>query len=232
MKNWTRSDTIALAFHRCTTCHGSGMRLGRRGCIQPCNCVLRAVFRICYNRFRLCAAGERSVPLTNLERSGSGGCQHRRYTWSRKDEEFAADFYLVSKKYLRGVEWDVFRFHFLLGGDWKLCCARTGLDRGSFYHAVYRIEQKLGRRFRELQPYALYPLDEYFGGTVRRESMLEEFDYMESVGDTLPVDFVRSQDESYEDEEETDEKAERKVIPIRAPLRKVSVSFLDEEKAA
>ena len=26
-----------------------------------------------------------------------------------------------------------------------------------------------GRVFRELQPYALYPLDEYFGGTVRKE---------------------------------------------------------------
>jgi hypothetical protein len=34
---------------------------------------------------------------------------------------------------------------------------------------VYRIQQKLGKVFRELQPYALYPLDEYFGGTIRRE---------------------------------------------------------------
>ena len=41
------------------------------------------------------------------------------------------------------------------------------MERGSFFHTVYRIEQKLGRVFRELKPYSLYPLDEYFNGTVR-----------------------------------------------------------------
>jgi hypothetical protein len=42
------------------------------------------------------------------------------------------------------------------------------IDRGTFFHAVYRIQQKLGRVFRDLEPYSLYPLDEYFGGTVRK----------------------------------------------------------------
>lgn len=41
------------------------------------------------------------------------------------------------------------------------------MDRGSFFHDVYRIEQKLGKTFRELEPYALFPLDEYFNGTGR-----------------------------------------------------------------
>jgi len=41
------------------------------------------------------------------------------------------------------------------------------MDRGVFFHHIYRIQQKLGRVFRELTPYALYPLDEYFGGTTR-----------------------------------------------------------------
>ena len=40
------------------------------------------------------------------------------------------------------------------------------MDRGNFFHAVYRVEQKLGKVFRELKPYALYPLDEYFHGRV------------------------------------------------------------------
>ena len=39
------------------------------------------------------------------------------------------------------------------------------MDRGSFFHEVYRIEQKLGKTFRELEPHALFPLDEYFNGT-------------------------------------------------------------------
>ena len=32
---------------------------------------------------------------------------------------------------------------------------------------MYRIEQKLGRVFRELEPYPLFPLDEYFNGPSR-----------------------------------------------------------------
>jgi hypothetical protein len=41
------------------------------------------------------------------------------------------------------------------------------MERGDFFHAVYRIQRKLGRIYRELAPYALFPLDEYFGGSVR-----------------------------------------------------------------
>jgi hypothetical protein len=43
------------------------------------------------------------------------------------------------------------------------------LDRGTFFHSIYRIEQRLGRVFAELEPYALYPLSEYFGGIIRKE---------------------------------------------------------------
>jgi hypothetical protein len=43
------------------------------------------------------------------------------------------------------------------------------LDRGTFFHSIYRIEQRLGRVFAELEPYALYPVSEYFGGMIRKE---------------------------------------------------------------
>jgi hypothetical protein len=33
---------------------------------------------------------------------------------------------------------------------------------------VYRVEEKLGRAFAELEQYALFPLADYFSGTVRR----------------------------------------------------------------
>ena len=46
------------------------------------------------------------------------------------------------------------------------------MDRGTFFHAVYRIQQKLGRVFREVEPYALFPLDEYFGGTARTSATM------------------------------------------------------------
>src|ERR1700688_4610624 len=50
--DWDRSETIALAKTSCTHCHGDGLRPGRGSKSSACNCVLRAVFRACYARFR------------------------------------------------------------------------------------------------------------------------------------------------------------------------------------
>jgi hypothetical protein len=97
-----------------------------------------------------------------------------RLTWGRKDEEYVADFYLVSQRHLDDAEFKIFKYHFLYGADWKLCCKKFNMDRGNFFHAVYRIQQKLGRVYRELTPYALFPLDEYFNGALRREIKPED----------------------------------------------------------
>jgi hypothetical protein len=112
------------------------------------------------------------------------GGKERREIWGRKDEEFIADFCLVSKRVLEEYEYKVFRFHYLLGADWHVCCRRLNLDKGTFFHSIYRIEQKLGRVFRELQPYPLFPLDEYFGGSVRGRVPAE---YENMVSMPIPV---------------------------------------------
>jgi hypothetical protein len=138
----------------------------RRGVDAPCNCVLRNIFRLCYARFRYCVEKEKHVSHARLAIIGG---TERRTVWGRRDEEYIADFCLVSKRVLEEPEYKLFRFHFLLGADWRLCCRQLKMDRGSFFHEIYRIQQKLGRVYRELEPYPLYPLDEYFGGTVRRE---------------------------------------------------------------
>lgn len=80
----------------------------------------------------------------------------------RKDEEYSADFHLIGRRMLDPFHYRVFSYHFLLGADWKLCCRRLGIDRGSFFHAVYRVQETLGRVFYELKPYGLYPPREYF----------------------------------------------------------------------
>jgi len=224
MKRWTRSDTLALALVDCSSCHGSGMRVGRRGGIQPCNCVLRAIFRICYNRFRNCTQKEKHIPRATLD-LGTGG-KNSRYIWSRKDEEFIADFYLVSKRTLNDADWQIFRFHFLLGADWKLCCRRLDLDRGNFFHSVYRIEQTLGRTFRELKPYALFPLDEYFGCTPRNEDP-DEWRAIAKAGD----EERRFASEGLNAEVESPPLKTRKVIPIRPPLRRMEQAPPEEEAA-
>lgn len=164
---WDRSQTLALAKATCTQCHGYGLRSGRRGQENPCNCVFRAIFRACYGRFRDLTLQEKHLSRVKLELNCRGKDSYTSY--GRKVEEYLADFFLVSRRALNPVEYDVFRFHFLLGADWKLCCRRLRIDRGTFFHCVYRIEQKLGQVFRELEPYSLFPLDEYFGGVLRRD---------------------------------------------------------------
>ncbi|HUK14976.1 MAG TPA: hypothetical protein VLW65_01120 [Bryobacteraceae bacterium] len=87
--------------------------------------------------------------------------------YGRKMEEYVADFSLVSRRALDDSEYRLFRFHYLLGADSRLCCRRFKMQQSGFYSAVYRIEKRLGRLFAELEPYPLYPLDEYFGGCTR-----------------------------------------------------------------
>lgn len=80
-----------------------------------------------------------------------------------------ADFCLVSQRTLDDYENRIFRIHYQLGADWRLCCRQLKIDRGTFFHHVYRIERRLGRVFAELSPYALYPVSEYFEGFTRAE---------------------------------------------------------------
>jgi hypothetical protein len=141
------------------------MRHGDEGSEEPCKCVLRKVFTACLRKFRACAEHSNRLPAVRVEHVSGG--RDSRHTWGMKSEEYMADFFLVTRRALDESEFRLFRFHFLLGADWKLCCRRLGMDRGNFFHAVYRVEEKLGRVFRELQPYGLYPLDEYFGGSVQ-----------------------------------------------------------------
>jgi len=164
---WNRSETLALAMQGCARCHGLGLTWGRRGQSGPCSCVLRAIFRVCYARFRFSAA--KAMQISRASMQFLPGPQ-RRLTWGRKDEEYAADFYLVSRRHLNEEEFTIFKYHFLYGADWKLCCRRFGMDRGNFFHAVYRIQQTLGRVFRELKPYGLYPLEDYFHASLRQNS--------------------------------------------------------------
>jgi hypothetical protein len=159
--DWTRSETLALASHFCVHCNGLGLRGGDKTAAEPCNCVLRAIFRACYGRFKECLLRERYMSKVTLDDVQG---RDRRNTWGRKDEEYIADFSLIAKRYLTDSDRQIFRYHFLLGADWKLCCRKTTLDRGEFFHIVYRIQQRLGRVFRELEPYGLYPLSEYFNG--------------------------------------------------------------------
>jgi len=65
----------------------------------------------------------------------------RRLTWVRKTRTMLL-ICLVSRRYLDEFEYKVFRFHFLLAPTGNYAAANE-IDRGTFFHAVYRIQQKL-----------------------------------------------------------------------------------------
>lgn len=157
---WIPSELYLLAFGDCNQCGGTGVRREKRGQPLPCGCALRGVFRTCYMRFRDCVARGKCRTQVSFERNPRG--QSGRGAWGRKEEEYIADFELISRRALDPFHYRIFRYHFLLGADWKLCCRRMGVDRGTFFHALYRIEEKLGRAFYETEPYALYPPSDYF----------------------------------------------------------------------
>ena len=159
---WTRSETLALAVPNCSHCFGTGIRSLKRGQPHACNCVLRAIFRACYARFRHCATKEKYLSKVSLDCTARGG----RRIWGRKDRSISPISTLVSRRSLTPEEYRLFSFHFLLGADWRLCCRRLGMDRGTFFHSVYRIEQKLGKIFRESQ--TLRPIP--FGSVLSRPS--------------------------------------------------------------
>jgi hypothetical protein len=94
---------------------------------------------------------------------------NRRGTWGRKEEEYIADFIHLTRNALDEGEYRIFRYRFLLGADWRLCCRQLGVDKGNLFHAFYRIQQKAGRMFAEVEPYALFPVDEYLNSTPRRQ---------------------------------------------------------------
>jgi hypothetical protein len=163
---WTRSETIALACGKCTRCHGYGLVRGRGNSQVPCECVLRAVFKACYHRFRNGLMKTNSAPVVNVSlASVSRGQRSGNHGW--KGEEYSADFTLVCQRALTEKEYKLFRYAYLLGADWKLAHRFLKMSRPTFMQACYRLEAKLGRAFRECAPYSLFPLDEYFSPTPR-----------------------------------------------------------------
>jgi hypothetical protein len=160
---WDRSKTLPLAAAHCTYCMGLGlMGSWRSGETRPCGCVLRRVFNSVLGKYRYIQAHQDRVSssVTTVMKHG----RENKRVWSRKNEEFCADFYLVSKRMLDEKDWKLFELHMLCGYNWRYCTRILGMDRGRFFHAVYRIQERLGRVFVELRPYALFPIDEYFGG--------------------------------------------------------------------
>jgi hypothetical protein len=148
----------------CNRCFGSGSYpAGPPGRLTVCNCVLRNVFRACFAKWRDIAADQREARLgSSVSKPGRRRAGRRSSVWARPREEYRADFELIARRTLDVHHYAIFRLHFLEGLDWRACCNRLGTDRGNFFHRVYRIEEQLGKAYREAAPYGLFPVYEYF----------------------------------------------------------------------
>jgi len=164
---WTSGQCLALGWAKCTRCHGIGWTVGRSWRQTVCACVYRRIFDICHRRWTEANLRCESIKACDLEFVPRGACSHQMY--GKRFSEFIADFELVATRTLPVGELAVFRMHCLAGRDWRRCCEVLGVNRGLFFHMLYRMKARLGLAFHELRPYALYPLDEYFHTVVSKE---------------------------------------------------------------
>jgi hypothetical protein len=172
-KFWSRGKCIALADPHCVFCRGLGIRNHKCENEKPCGCTLRKIFKLCFARFRSilyneAQPGRLSLSTTSFRSTG------RSLNYGFPKQEFCADFYLITKRSLTREEFLVFDWHYLHGHDWKLCTEKIGIEKGSFFHLVYVLQEKLGRIYAELRPFALYPIDEYFQGHVAKKPSTKE----------------------------------------------------------
>lgn len=149
-----------MASASCVFCRGLGLRkTERKGEEKPCGCVFRAIFKACFQRYRYCLDNTgRLRPMVLEMIPGPKGLRF----YGRKNEEFIADFDLISKRVLSELEQGVLEWYFRRGQDWKVCTEKLGINRAKLFYTVYAVQEKLGKAFRETAPYALFPLDEYF----------------------------------------------------------------------
>ena len=155
---WTR-QFIALAVEGCAKCFGTGARLGNK--TQLCQCVTREIFNALHRKYHGIASRMEGVSscVPVLIRGGIDAS----FTWSMRNEEFTADFYLLAKRCLDARHFRIFQLHIIDGWQWRECCNRLKIDRGTFFHAVYRIKHIVGLAAVQLRPYPLYPIDQYLG---------------------------------------------------------------------
>lgn len=129
----------------CSTCYGAGTRITDSA--KLCDCMYRAMFRVCMKHYRYVATEEATTPV----------CKHGE--WTLPNSLFTADFDLVLRL-LEPAHRKLFRLYFELGLPYTTCMSRLGLSKGNFFHAVYRVELILGREFHAR---GMFPLQRYLG---------------------------------------------------------------------
>lgn len=166
------ASPVALSKPTCRRCRGRGL-VASRGGYRTCVCVYRRVFRACLGSYHHCEASMGSAGTVQFERVGhaQGRCA---IVASFKRAEYAADFIMLARRALahRPVELAVFEAYHVADLEWLAAVPRVNrilhlprpLNRGSFFHAVYRAEGLIGAAIVSTRPYSLFPPRQYFAG--------------------------------------------------------------------
>lgn len=152
-------DLIALARTGCARCLGVGWFIGglSKKAEMVCGCVDRGVCRLVIRAYHFYSDQSGALIRTNLSQFSRPSNRQGGRANGRKAEEFTADVWLCAKRTLTPRQWNIFRRHHIGAEEWH----QFGMDKGTFFHEVYRLEQKLGHVFREQKPFPLFPIDEY-----------------------------------------------------------------------
>lgn len=158
---WTRADVLGLARQGCTNCQGRGWFVKTPG--YACHCVTRAIFHQLMAEWHKIKNAEHLAQFRVEQIGQRGGKTVRRGGWSMKRPEFVADLEILAKRVLAPTDFRVWRLYHCYGAQYREACALLDMDKGTFFHAVYRVENQVGRAAREVRPYALFPIADYYG---------------------------------------------------------------------
>jgi hypothetical protein len=177
---WTPSIAARLSRVGCPECYGTGLpgipklSVGPSHQAEPvpqapsrrsappdsqgnrlCTCVYRAVFRACYRRFVHCGNLDPSLRRVSYERTV--GAVDRTVSWTRRNEDFRADFHACGLRVLPKHLSQFFSFYHLHGAKEEMVCRRLGISDRHARRWMVEIETLVGREIAHLQPYSLFP---------------------------------------------------------------------------
>jgi hypothetical protein len=147
---------LAAASSECVYCQGLGVPAkGKKG---TCNCVYREIFRSCLRGYH-----NLELPPVRIAPYGESTQIHNMRGSRMRGADFRADFVMLAKRTLPDELLSLFRSRFLNGEPRHIYMRRMDLDRGEYWHLVYRVSVRMGRAIADSEPYSLYPVSDYFG---------------------------------------------------------------------
>ena len=149
-----RKMILATASEQCTVCYGHGRMIR-----DVCHCVHRKAFRESLETYLMLREDAVSmganVPLTLSVRGY--------VSYGMPLADYVIDFDQTARRALTRHQLALLSLYHIAGQPWHVCAPKLRLDRGEFFHQVYRTERLLGCALMETTP-PLYPKARYFAG--------------------------------------------------------------------